>query len=300
MSPRALLRALGALAVLLFLWGAFALFRGSISDRATGLDLPALTAADVDRIVVQAGEDTIDLRRVGGGWQVNGRAADAGQIDQLFAALADSAASSELIARSEGSHGRLGVDGTGRRVRFQRGGDDLLVLVVGERGRDYQTAYLRLDASSDVFMYRGSLPGLLDRDMDAWRDRRIARVVPDSVGAVVVERGGRAARLSRAGEAWTVGGAPADSAAVGGLLRALGDVTAIGFPAAATEDSLDFERPSRRLTVLGRGGDTVLALAFDSTGTGHWARRGSDGTVFQLDFWRVNQLTPPDSALRAR
>jgi hypothetical protein len=96
-----------------------------------------------------------------------------------------------------------------------------------------------------------------------------------------------------------VGDHPADTAAVGRLLRALGDLTAIGFATPAQVDSLDFAGPWRRVVVLGRGGDTLLALDVDSASAGYWVRRGGAGDVFKVDFWRLDQLTPAPDALRA-
>jgi hypothetical protein len=40
-----------------------------------------------------------------------------------------------------------------------------------------------------------------------------------------------------------------------------------------------------------------LALAFDSSAAGFWVRHGA--TVYRLDAWQVNQLTPtPDTFKR--
>jgi hypothetical protein len=298
MSVTGLIRAISVLAALLVLWGAFALFRGSIGDAARGLTLPRLTAAEVDRVAIVQGGDTVLLARSGGGWRVNGYAADGTQLDQLFRALADTGTSSELVARSAASHGRLGVDGAGRRAVFMGGGDTLLALVVGGQGRAFQTAYLRLAGDDEVFLYRGALPGILSRALDTWRDRSIARIPADSVEAVTIARAGREAVLRRTANGWTVDGRPADTAAVGRLLRALGDLSAIGFATAAEADSLDFGRPWRRLSVHGRGGEPLLALDMDSTLAGYWMRRADQGDVFRVDFWRLDQLTPAADVLR--
>jgi len=297
MSPKALVRALATLGILLFLWGAFALFRGSISDTSAQLELPKLTQADVDRITSIRGPDTLVLARSDGAWRVNGFAADHGQVDQLFRALTDSTSRSELLARSATSHSRLGVDSTGRTVVFSRGDDTLLSLVVGSQGTAYQTAYLRRSGKDDVFLYHGNLPGLLGRDQDSWRDRRIARIPEDSVAKVLLMRGRKSTTLERADSGWTIASRPADSTAVSRLLRGLGDLTAIGFATATKADSLDFTQPSRRLTVLGRAGDTLLMLAVDSAADGYWVRRAGNPAVFRLDFWRVDELIPADSTL---
>ena len=299
MSVAGLIRAVSALVVLLVLWGAFALFRGSIGDAARNLALPPLTAADVDRVTIARVRDTVVLARSGAGWRVNGHAADGTQLDQLFRALADTGASSELLARSAASHGRLGVDTAGRLVVFGKGDDTVLALVVGEQGRAFQTAYVRLAGDDEVFLVRGALPGILSRAVDAWRDRSIARIPPDSVGTVVITRNGREVTLTRGEGVWTVGARPADTAVVGRLLSALGDLRAIGFASPAEIDSLDFMRPWRRLAVLDRAGDTLLVLDLDSTSAGYWARRAAPGDAFRVDFWRLDQLTPAGEALRA-
>lgn len=301
MSPTALLRALVALVVIVFAWGAFALFRGALSGAGDGLDLPKLGAADVDRIALEGPTDTVTLRREGDTWTVNGHRASRGPVEELFGALTDTAASSELVAKSAMSHARLGVDsGAGRRVRFARGDAVLLDFIVGERGRGYQTAYVRRADAPDVYQLRGRLASLVERDVDAWRDRRIASLPADTVGAVSITRGPGRWTVSRAEGGWTVAGRPADSAAVARLLGALADVSATGFATDAQRDSADFGRPDRTVTVLGLAGDTLLALAIDSTTAGYWARRGGDDTVFRLDFWRADELTPTDSTLRRR
>lgn len=299
MSPTALLRALVALVVIVFAWGAFALFRGALSDAGNGLDLPTLGAADVDRVELAGPADTVLLRRDGDAWTVNGHRAARGPVEELLGALTDTAASSELVAKSATSHARLGVDsGAGRRVRVARGDAVLLDVIVGERGRGYQTAYVRRAGASSVYQLRGRLASLVERDVDAWRDRRIASLPADTVGTVIVTRGPRGWTVTRAEAGWTVAGRPADSAAVARLLGAFADVSATGFATDAQRDSLDFRRPDRTVTVLGLAGDTLLALAIDSTGGGYWARRGGDETVFRLDFWRADELTPTDSTLR--
>jgi hypothetical protein len=191
------------------------------------------------------------------------------------------------------------VDTAGRRVVFARGADTVLALLIGEQGRAFQTAYVRLADDDEVFLFRGALPGMLSRALDAWRDRSIARIPPDSVGTVIITRNDREATLTRGAGGWTVGARPADTAAVGRLLGALGDLTAIGFASPAEIDSLDFTRPWRRLAVLGRAGDTLLALDLDSTPAGYWARGAVPGGVFKVDFWRLDQVTPTVEVLLA-
>lgn len=301
MSAAALRRALLALVVLVAAWAAFALFRGSVSDAPVRFGLPKLTPADVDRIVITAHGDTITLARGGAGWLANGYPAATGAVDDLIDALSDTGVTSDLVARNAASHARMGVDSTGgRRVRFFKGERALVDLVIGNSGGSYQSAYMRRAGENDVYLVRGRLAGLAGRDLDAWRDRRIAAVPADSVRTVEVTRGSRHWTLSRTDGGWRVGSAAADSAAVARLLQGMADVSALGFATAAQADSLDLAHPKRALTVLGPASDTLLHLVFDSTAGGTWVRRGVGGPVFKLDFWRLDQLTPSDSTLRKK
>ena len=301
MSPDVLKRALLALVALLIAWGGFALFRRSISDAPVALALPKLSPADVDRITITARGDTIVLKSTASGWQANGYAAAAGSVDELIGALSDTGNASELVARSAASHARMGVDSAeGHRVRFFKGDRVLADVIVGSPGRASQTAYVRLASDDDVYQMHGRLPSLAGRDLDGWRDRRIAAVPPDSVRSVEVTRGRQGWVLSRANGTWRLGTAAADSGATARLLRSMTDVSALGFATAAQAESLDFAHPKRALTVLGAASDTLLHLLFDSTASGSWVRRAAGGPVYRLDFWRLDQLTPSDSTLRKK
>jgi hypothetical protein len=298
MSTKALLRALATLGALVVLWGAFVLFRGSFSDTATRLTLPTLSPADVDAIEIVAAAETVRFARSGEAWTVNGLVADGEQVRKLLGALADSAVTSELVARNPASHARLGVDSAGRRLVLRKGGNALLDLVVGSPGGGFLSVYARQADADEVYQVRGSLGGMVGREAASWRDRRIAALVADSVGRIAIRHGAVETVLARAGDAWMVGDVPADTGAVRRLLGALADITAIGFASPGEADSLDFERPDRRLTVFGRGGDMLLDLLVDSTQAGFRARAASRPDVFQLDFWRVNELTPAAATLR--
>jgi hypothetical protein len=298
MSARALLRALATLAVLIVLWGAFVLFRGSLADSTGRLALPALSPAEVDGIEIVAPAETLRLARTGADWTVNGHAADAEQVRKLLASLADSVVTSELVARNPASHARLGVDAAGRRLVVRRGGDTLLDLVVGSSGAGFLSVYARLGGADEVYQVRGALGAQLARDAASWRDRRIAAVSADAVSRIAVRHGRAETVLVRVGEEWMVGDAPADTGAVRRLLGALADIRAVGFVSPEEADSLDFGRPDRRLVVLGAGADTLLDLLVDSTEAGFRVRAAPRPEVFQLDFWRVNELIPPPEALR--
>jgi hypothetical protein len=152
-----------------------------------------------------------------------------------------------------------------------------------------------------VYLWRGALASVVRRSADDWRDKRIAALELDSIGAIDVQRGTERYTVRRVGTTWVVNGAATDSAAVAQYLGRVRTITAAGFATAREVDSTRALRPSRRLTVRGRQG-VLLTLAFDSTPSGfvvrHLAGVGGEGaTVYRMNVWDVDGVTPASRAL---
>jgi hypothetical protein len=298
MTPTQLRRAVLALVIVVFLWGASKILGRGGDDPEIEVVLPALSAVDVDTVTIIGPADTIVLSKRGTDWTVNGYAASPDAVDRLFTALGDSS-SARLVATSDVLHTRMGVDlAAGKRVRFVRGQRTLAAIIIGKPGQGYNSTFVRRDGENPVYQYTGEFTRLINQQLDDWRDKQVADVEPDSVGTVVVSRSRRGYTLSRAAGEWRVGSVPADSAAVRRLLNQYHPLAATGFPTAAQLDSVEFDRPDLEIALLDLRGDTLVALALDSTTAAYWLRRRSDGTVFRVLQWKVNQLAPADSTLR--
>jgi hypothetical protein len=290
------------LAVLLLLWGGSELFsRGS--DTVTGsLAFPPLAPADVDSIALLHGSDSVVLvKQSATAWTVNGHRAVAADVTALLQALKDTVRP-EVVAQEVSSFARLQVDSAGgRRLWVFRGGKPVVQVIVGGRGSDYQSAYLRRPGDARVYLWRGALVGMAERRADDWRDKRIAALVPDSISALDVERRKDRYVVRRSGKTWTINGRAADSAAVHRYLDRLKSITAAGFATPKEVDSTKALRPKRRLGVRGSGG-LLLSLAFDSTATGFVVRHlggvGGEGTtVYRMNTWDVDGITPASRSL---
>jgi len=305
MSPKQLARVAMVLGALLLLWGAASLARrGSLgpseSDRFA---LAAIPRDSVDSIVIQRPADTARLVRVDSAtWTVNGHRASPSAVQEILAALGDTARRTELVGSRSTSHAGFGVDSAkGARVRVVRGDSTVADLVQGNRGPGLEGGYFRFASDSAVYLVGGNLAQALEQSSDELRDKRIAAVSPDSVARIEVTRGRRSYTVRRDGSAWVLApGGRADSAAVAELLSSYRQVEAAGFATAAQADSAQFGRPDRRLALLRADGSPLLRLAFDSTATGFWVRAGEDSTVYRVDTWSADQLTPSDSALKAK
>jgi hypothetical protein len=129
----------------------------------------------------------------------------------------------------------------------------------------------------------------------------MAGVAADSVARIEISRGKRSVALRRDGGGWTLAsGTRADSAAVASLLADYREVEAAGFASEAQAKSASFTRPDRRAVLRRADGTPLVALAFDSTANGFWVRAGEDSTVYRLDTWFADRLTPADSVLKAK
>lgn len=305
MSPKHLARLAMVLGALLLLWGAASLARrgSSGSSESDRFALPAIPRDSVDSIVIQRAADTARLARVDSAtWTVNGHRAAPGAVQELLAALGDTARRTELVGGRPASHAGFGVDSAkGARIRVVRGDSALVDLVQGNRGPGLEGGYFRLAGDSAVYLVSGDLAPALERTSDELRDQRIAGVSADSVARIEVIRGRRSYTLRRDSTTWMLApGGRADSAAVAELLSSYREVEAAGFATQAQADSAQFARPDRRVALLREDGTPLLRLAFDSTATGFWVRVGEDSTVYRMDTWSADRLTPGDSTLKAK
>lgn len=303
MSPRQLTLIAVALGALLLLWGAAALVRGrgSAAD-AERFALPVIARDAVDTVrIARRTDTTVLVRRDSTRWTVNGYAAAPAAVGELFDALGDSIRRSELVAARSASHGGLGVDTGGSRVRIAGRGGVLAELVLGQRSPDLDGGYMRMANDSAVWLVRGGLAGALDRETDEWRDKRIGAVTADSVARIEVARGRRTYTLRRGDGKWAfASGRPADSAAVAELLGAFRQVEAAGFASERQADSARFTPADRRVRLLRANGTPLLTLALDSMPAGFWVRADGGGVVYRMENWATDRLTPADSTLRGK
>jgi hypothetical protein len=302
MTPKQLARLALVLGALLLLWGAASLARrGSRSpSESDRFAIPAVARDSADSVIITRPADTMVLaRRDSTAWMVNGHPASQSAIQELFTALADTARRTELVAGRAASHSALGVDSAkGTRVRIVRGDSTVADLVQGNRGPSLDGGYFRAAGDSAVYLVGGNLAQVLERSQDEWRDRGVAEVAADSVARIEISRGKRSYVVRRDGAGWVLGSGPADSAAVAGLLADYRRVEAAGFATEAQADSASFARPDRRAALLRADGTPLVTLALDSTANGFWLRAGKDSTVYRVDTWFADRLTPADGTLR--
>lgn len=301
MTPKQLLRIALALAALLLLWGLVQLFGHKTDTTTARFDLPRLNPADVDTIKIFRPKDTLlVVSGAGDAWTVNGFRASTQAVTDLFDALKGSGLA-ELVAQSPTSHAQLEVDSAaGKRLEMIKGSKALLSLVVGGHGPGFQGVYVRRPAEPTVYLIQANLGNPVERPLDDWRDKEVVAVNPDSVREIRVQRQKGAYQLRRGEGGWRfAAGAKADSGAVRRMLEQYRHFQGAGFPTRAQEDSIHFTRPTRRLTLVGASAP-LADLLFDSTSAWWWVRRADGGYTYRVESWRLDQLFPADSTLKAK
>ena len=302
MTDRMLKRLAGVVGIALVAWAALAGAGHLRTDRATRISLPHLDSAAIDTVVIARRGDTATLARAAHHWTMNGHPADSSHVRDLLAGFVDSTDWGELVAESPASYARLGVDAdSGRHVRVVSRGGKVLDLTGGKRTSDWSGLYVRRRGDSAVYALHSSQLGeALTRSADDWRDKRIARVNPDSVASATIARGARSVTLRKDAGKWSLGAAPADSSAVARTLELYRSFDATGFATDAQADSLRKERQFARVRLRSKAGSSLLDITFDSTRSGAWARADSGGPVFKIDSYQLAQLAPPESTFKVK
>ena len=268
MRKQQLIRLLGAFGAALLLWGVLAVVRRPPSDRVEHLTLPKVDTGAVDTVAF----GTTVLARSGASWRVNGYPAATDAINEMLRGLADTSASTELVAEAKSSHARLGVSAdSGKHVRVVSHGKTALDLIVG------QGMYVRRPNEDAVYAMHGGIASLASKTLDDWRDKRIVSVAPESVATATLQRGAHTITMRRG---------LGDTTKLTTLLGSYRDLRATGFA-----DSMS-AHPTLRARLLGKSGNTLADLVFDSTAGGVRVRADSGGTVFRLDTWMLGQLVP--------
>jgi len=240
--------------------------------------------------------DTIRLEESPEGWRVETHPADSGRVARFLEDLGE-LATGGVVARNPENHGRLGVseeEATTVTLVHEDGGE--ATLLVGNPGPTAPSAYVRLPGGDPVYVLEGTFRNAVRRDVDQWRNRRIAAVDTSGATTVEVTREGATYTLSRGDEGWRIDGEEAAAAEVRSLLGELASLEAAGF----APDTAALPEVQRRVRVLGGEGEVLaeLAIAEPEEGT-YWLTSGEVPTVYEISSFRVDRLTPDPESLRA-
>lgn len=304
MSKNVLQRLVIALAGLVVLYGVIRLAGGRGPELAPGAlelatELEGIDERTLEGATLSGPDYEIEVARTAGDWTVNGYEADSAAVARIFTALSDVEVG-DLAAANPDNHERLGVAGhEAWMLEFRLSGGESRVVALGRVGNAFQTAYVRLPGSDEVYTVRGDLRGAFTRTLTDWRDKLIARVDVESIEAIEVERDGEVILVERDDAGWTVAGSGAvpDSASVANILDEVDEVRAIGF---AEEGSGFPTEDIRRMVAMSESGDTLLALEMAPVDAEYWVRAAGDDMIYRLAAFRATRIVPEPDRLLGR
>lgn len=295
MTDQGLKKLVGALAVLVGLWGITALLggpgqgsigaSGEIASFFDDVDGPSLVGVSV---VGPAG--TLELERQESGWTVNGFRADEATVARFLVAVT-TARVGELTATNPDNHERMGVsEARASRVTFLTGGGTS-ELLLGDSGRRFQTSYIRLPDEDAVYLLEGDLGPQLRQRPDDWRNRTMAQVDTATVARLVIERQDGAYTLERGDGPWSFqeGGATTGMT-VSNILGELANLQATGF---YTESDSVARLPRASTTrAFDASGALLSEIVVGDGETDRWARTVGDDALYRLSSFRAGRLAP--------
>lgn len=303
MTRRGLQAVFGTLALLLLVWLVVRLTGEEARPDGTGPDIGAVVGTDLSllRVTGSNPDDTVRLERRAGEWTVNGYPADSELVGETLAAL-DTARAGRLVARSPSNHARLGVgDGQTRTVAVGPAESPAIVFYLGASRREGR--YIRLPGAAEVYVVAAESLRGLDRDVEGWRDRKIA--MPDTASVRWYRIGRPEYELVVTRErkdsltTWRVNGDPADSARAARVLETVADLKASGFPTDSLILASDFDHPGAVLELYdsepgAAGAVPSLSLLFVrlEEGPDHLVRRADRPLMYLVGSWTVGGLLP--------
>lgn len=303
MSERVLKRLLGALGAAAAIW--LVVFLLSRRDDSAEPEIVGAIAtffedandSTLDAVRFDRPGGSIELRRVGDRWEVNGFRGDSGAVARFFQTLSETEVRG-LAATNPSNHARMGVavDSTGRMELEQQG--STRSLLVGVNGPRAATVYARLPDEDSVFLLETGIRSYVYRGLDDWRNRRMLALDTSLVRRITVERDGDAFELVRADTVWTFAdGGAVDARQVQSLLNELGGgLVASRFVAAA--DSIG-QLPLGGTTVAyGASGDRLATVTIGTGSGDRWGMVAGDSVRYRLPSFRVDAIVPTLESVR--
>jgi Domain of unknown function (DUF4340) len=300
MSERTLKQLVGALVVVVVLWGVTALLSGGSGgarEAAGGLAsfFEEMRPETVTSVNFSGPAGEIALTRDGDRWLVNGMRTDSGTVSRFWAAVA-SFSIGDLAAANPANHDRMGVSKDSAWTFTVEMGSGSRTLLIGGQGPRFATSYVRLPDADEVYVLEGDLRVHVRRQLNEWRDKHMVRVDTSAVSRVEVLRDGDRYALVRGDSIWTVeGGGEADAASVRNLLSELADLQASGF--LADGDSLAVLPEGGSIQAFDSGGAVLAEIRLGSGEGDRWARTAGDDVLYKLPSWRIDRVAPEPEKL---
>lgn len=275
---------------------------GASEVPAVEIDKGAITSLEV----IRPGNETVVLSEVDGAWRVTEpleAEADESNVDSALNRLADLQLV-RVVATQPDNYARLQVDDANAVEVVVKSGDETLATLAIGKYADGMTM-IRLDDRSEVFGASGSLRYAFDRDLKAWRNRRVVVEEASAVQSIRFESPNGTFAFERVEDGWTpTEGKEAlgdlDPKKVTGLVSTAARLTASGFAAEdISQARAGLTEPKATVTMTFAEGVEPIVLelgdATEEQGELYLQRRGNP-TVYVVSEYLANRLRPDSKA----
>ena len=266
------------------------------------LEQDAITELQVTR----PNGDSVVLSNASGAWRVVeplDAEADENNIDTALNRLAELRIV-RIVATQPENYARLQVDDENAVDVVVKAGEETLTNLGVGKYADGMTM-VRIDDRTEVFGASGSLRYAFDRDLKAWRNRRVVTEDAKDVGSIRFESPNGTFQFDRKADGWTAStGAKAlgefDSKKVGGVVSTAARLMASGF---AEEDvspaRAGLSEPDATVTLTMAEDAEPIVLEFGDTTEAQnevYLRRRGDETIYVVSEYLANRLRPDSEA----
>jgi hypothetical protein len=215
---------------------------------------------DISQIEITNGDQVVEFRRTDDGWYLGPEPRDRASVDAVRK-LIETALNTPVLDRIEsgeiGDRDQLSAYGLKKsRVQFDLKGDRDLSLLIGKDAVDESRSYVRFEDSRDIYLIPDDLVNLILSPPQDFRDRMPARLAPDRVDRIKINRPAGEIELKREASGWQIVkplSAPGSAAAIDALLEKLLRIQIDGFESASDPGPMGLAEPVAEIQLFGEG-----------------------------------------------
>ncbi|KPK14984.1 MAG: hypothetical protein AMJ62_11085 [Myxococcales bacterium SG8_38] len=267
------------------------------------LDKDSITTLEITR----SNDERVVLSQVDGQWRVTSpldAPADQSNVESALSRLADLKIA-RLVASQPQNYARLQVDDANAVQVVAKSGDKTLAdLKIGKYANGM--TMLRVGDREQVFGASGSLRYAFDRELKAWRNRKVVSVESADVQSIRVRSKNGTFELEREQDGWKAVDAPKtlqklDPQKVSSLVSMAARLTASDFaPEDVSAARAGLTEPTAEVTINLKDESQPIVLELgDATddGSEHYLRRRDDPTIYVISKYMADRLHPDANAL---
>ena len=280
----------------LLVLGAIAYFLlPSEKERETSYKTPELffsvDSASVVKLEIQHAEKSVVIENVGGRWTLTSPVhfpADPGTVSRLIGGLSKFKIGSLISTNPDKQH-IFQVDSSGTRLTVTDRAGKSTSVIVGKMGPSYSEIYVRLPASTDVYLGEGIDSWSVSKEAKEWRDKSIVSMPSETMKDLVYSVGGKQYNFHRDSTTWKLGGKAIETNMINPSLNTLASLRADDF----VDTAMKFR--SRPITVNVKGGEDVTLSLYpvQRDSSKYFIQSSSSQQVYMISKWTAQQLFKP-------